>query len=129
MILLLDTSTAVCRITIVYDDGRERGAEWKADRQLARGLLAFLRDEIGRDDCTFQDLTGIGIMKGPGSFTGLRIGAAVANALASDLHIPIVGEAGSNWKEKSLRRLMSSESDKLILPDYGQAPKITKPKK
>lgn len=45
------------------------------------------------ESCGFKpaDITGIGITKGPGSFTGTRIGMATGKALAHSLEVPIVG--------------------------------------
>lgn len=42
--------------------------------------------------CTPGVLTGIELETGPGSFTGLRVGVAVANALAYALNIPVNGK-------------------------------------
>lgn len=39
-----------------------------------------------------QDLKGIEVEKGPGSFTGLRVGVSVANALGFSLGIPVNGK-------------------------------------
>ena len=89
MIILLDTSTMTCYLTIVQGDTR-RDVIWEAGRGLARGLLRFLDEQTGG----IHHISGIGIMRGPGSFTGLRIGCAVANTLAGELGIPIVGSSG-----------------------------------
>lgn len=124
MIILLDTSTPICRLTVVDDDTRTEH-EWQADRQLARGLLAYLRDNVG----DFHNLTGVGVMKGPGSFTGLRIGLTVANTIADDLGIPIVGETGKNWREMALNRLDLGENDQIVMPEYGSDAHITTPRK
>ena len=124
MIILLDTSTAICHLTIV-DGESSNNFDWEAGRTLARGLLAFIQEKVG----DVKNISGIGIMRGPGSFTGLRIGMAVANTLADGLGIPIVGETGDSWRESALGRLSSGEDDQVILPFYGGDAHITKPKK
>ena len=124
MIILLDTSTPTCRLTTV-DGESSNNFEWEAGRTLARGLLSFIQEKVG----DVKNISGIGIMRGPGSFTGLRIGVAVANTLADGLGVPIVGETGDSWRETALGRLSSGEDDQVILPFYGGDAHITKPKK
>ena len=128
MILLLDTSTPVCRVVLLEDDQRvER--EWQADRTLAKHLLKFLTELLAETGHTIHDLTGIGVMTGPGSFTGLRIGIAVCNTLADGLQIPIVGERGDEWQRQAVMRLRAGESDRIVLPHYGSLAHITTPRK
>ena len=124
MIILLDTSTVTCHLTTV-DGESSSNFEWEAGRTLARGLLAVIQEKVG----DVKNISGIGIMRGPGSFTGLRIGMAVANTLADGLGIPIVGETGDSWQESALGRLSFGEDDQVILPFYGGDAHITKPKK
>lgn len=128
MILLLNTSTRVCRLTLLEDDKRF-DAEWEADRELARGLLGYVETELGKQGETFADLTGLGVFKGPGSFTGLRIGLTVLNTLADALHIPIVGTTGDDWQEQARTRLERGENDRIVLPLYGSDAHITSPRK
>lgn len=128
MILLIDTSTPVCRMTFV-DGDRRLEQEWQADRTLAKNLLRYLTESLGEAGYVLNDLTGIGIMTGPGSFTGLRIGMAVCNTLADGLGIAIVGERGEQWREKALTRLLAGETDRVVLPYYGGEAHITKPRK
>lgn len=128
MIILLDTSTATCYLTVVTKAG-QRSAEWEAGRQLAGGLLEFLQTELEQSGTSWQDLKGIGIYSGPGSFTGLRIGHTVANTLADTLAIPIVGSKGEDWRSEALHRLASGQNDKIALPNYGGEANITKPRK
>lgn len=128
MILLLDTSTPTCRVTIL-SHGQIFKNEWQADRNLAKGLLGYLKDELMSTNAAFSDLTGIGVYSGPGSFTGLRIGITVANTIASSQDIQIVGETGDDWQEKAIKRLQDGESDNIVMPIYGSEAHITKPRK
>jgi tRNA threonylcarbamoyladenosine biosynthesis protein TsaB len=128
MKLLLDTSTPVCHLTLVDTEGRYE-YEWQADRTLADGLLGYVVDRLKEHQADLKTLTGIAVMKGPGSFTGLRIGLTVMNTLADALHIPIIGETGTNWHEAALKRLDNGEDDRLVMPEYGSAANITTPRK
>lgn len=128
MILLLDTSTPVCKLTLI--DGEWRYAnEWQADRELARGLLKYLHDQLQEHDKTFADLTGIGVFKGPGSFTGLRIGLTVLNTVADAQQIPIIGTLGDDWQQQALQKLQGGQNHHIVLPFYGRDAHITKPRK
>jgi tRNA threonylcarbamoyladenosine biosynthesis protein TsaB len=128
MIILLDTSTPECRLTLVDGDTRVDD-NWVADRTLADKLIGYLREQLSAQGKTWQDVTGIGVFKGPGSFTGLRIGLTVMNTIADSLEIPIVGESGDDWKEVALNRLKEGQNDKLVMPLYGRDANITKPRK
>ena len=127
MILLLDTSTPTCRLTLVSDV--ETVYEWEAGRGLAKDLLGFLEESLAKSGATFQDITGLGVFRGPGSFTGLRIGITVMNTPAQSLLIPIVGELEEDWKTKALNRLKSQQNDQIVLPEYGGEAHITTPRK
>ena len=110
MKMYLDTSSPV---TILKLD--DKTYEWESGRDLAEKLHEFLLGKLAENGATFEDLTEITFMSGPGSFTGLRIGAAVVNALAAELDIPLKNHKG--------------EQVQVILPDYGRPANITAPRK
>ena len=128
MIILLDTSTPVCRLTLVNGDERIHN-EWQADRTLAKHLLRYLHDQLAQQGKSFTDVTGIGVFQGPGSFTGLRIGMTVLNTIADAQAIPIVGTQGEDWQNEALVRLEAGKNDQMILPFYGSEAHITTPRK
>ena len=110
MNLYLDTSTPE---TILKLDDQEY--HWHSDRDLAEKLLQFIHDKLTENGKDWSDLTKITFMSGPGSFTGLRIGASVVNTLAHELDIPLYDHEGHQVK--------------IILPNYGRTANISKPVK
>lgn len=103
--------------------------KWHAHRQLSDTLLERIDELLARKKLTKSNLNGIVVYKGPGSFTGLRIGIAVANAVAWSRGIKIVGTGGDRWLQEGIKELLASKGDSQALPDYGQDPHITKQRK
>lgn len=128
MILLLDTSTPICKLTLVDGDWRYDDT-WEAARELAKGLLGYLQTQFEKNGKTWGDISGMVAFKGPGSFTGLRIGLTVLNTIADAQHIPIVGAQGETWQSDGLSRLSAGENDQIVLPEYGAEAHITQPRK
>lgn len=124
MILFLDTSDSVCKMWI--DD---KSYKWESGRGLAKGLLKYMKDCLAEDGKVFEDLTGLVFMVGPGSYTGLRIGATVMNTLADGLGIAIVGIKGGDWRSEGKKMLGSGKNQRIVLPEYGGVVNITTPKK
>jgi tRNA threonylcarbamoyladenosine biosynthesis protein TsaB len=128
MIILLDTSTPICKLTLIegnirFDD------EWQADRTLANGLLSYITKNLEKFGKTLNDISAIGVFEGPGSFTGLRIGLTVLNTIADSLAIPIVGGRGGMWQTDVIRKLDKGENDRIVMPFYGSEAHITAPRK
>ena len=110
MKLQLDPSTAQ---TVLRLDDQEY--LWDSGRTLARDLLKYIHDCLQEQGKDWQDLTEIQFFAGPGSFTGLRIGATVVNTLAEQLGIQLYNQRG--------------EKVDLIMPEYGRPANITPPRK
>jgi len=128
MIILLDTSTPVCKLTIITGDS-QNDYEWQSDRSLAKGLLGYIHEKLQVEGSDWSDITAIGVYEGPGSFTGLRIGLTVANTIADAQAIPIVGATGDDWKNEALNKINDGQDEKIVLPLYGSEANVTKPRK
>lgn len=128
MIILWNSAAMEVAMTLVNGEQRYE-YRWEANRTLARDMLKFLRDSLAEHDASFADVSGIGVFKGPGSFTGLRIGMTVLNTFARTQHVPIVGVMGEAWQSKALTRLEAGETDEIVLPEYGGEAHITAPRK
>lgn len=130
LILTIRTDKPEAEIGL-YENGRRVAYEtWLAHRQLAETIHSqiekVMRSSEGKD---LDSLDGIAVYKGPGSFTGLRIGLSVGNALAYSLNIPIEGATGEAWIRSALEELEKGGYRQIALPDYGAPVHITKPNK
>jgi len=114
----------------LYEDAKQLAyEEWEAHRQLSETIHIKIKEMLDSSSNSWQNVQGIVIYKGPGSFTGLRIGFSVANALAYAQNIPIVAMGGEDWAQQGIVDLQSGKNDKIALPEYGAPPHITQPKK
>jgi tRNA threonylcarbamoyladenosine biosynthesis protein TsaB len=102
---------------------------WHADRELSTTILGKIERLLKNNKKAFSDLEGIVAFKGPGSFTGLRIGLTVANTLAYGLRIPVIASEEEAWIQAGIKKIETGENDKMALPKYGREARITKPKK
>lgn len=128
-ILSLRTDKPEAEIGLYKDELELSYYKWSADRELSKTLLIKINEQLKLNNLELQDINGLLAYKGPGSFTGLRIGISALNALAYGLQIPIVSETSEDWIEKGRKRLSEGDNEKVALPEYGSLPHITKPKK
>src|SRR4051794_27131610 len=99
MILSIRTDKPEAEIGIFEDNKRLEYIKWQADRHLSSTLNFKINEILNKSSKSLKNIDGLVIFKGPGSFTGLRIGFSVANALAYSLQRPIVASAGDDWIE------------------------------
>lgn len=130
MILTLRTDKPLAELALLQSSGAVVAEyEWQAHRQLADTLLLKIKDLLESQYSTFEQLDAIAVFKGPGSFTGLRIGATVANALGYSLQKPVIGTSGDDWQQQAVKRFATGDFDAVVMPEYGAEAHITLPKK
>lgn len=88
MKLYIDTSNS--EKIVVGVDGKRFTAKARQDK--SQKLLPFIEEKLKEKGKDFRDISEIEVNTGPGSFTGLRVGVSVAQAIAWDLNIPINGK-------------------------------------
>lgn len=130
MILILKTGTEDNLLELRKLDGDIKFSKtWPASKLLSEELPGIIEDALGSLNLMFYDVSGVVVFKGPGSYTGLRIGITVVNAIADQVGALIIGETGDDWIEKGLERLQAGDKDQIVLPEYGGDANITKPRK
>lgn len=129
MILVLRTDSPKTYVAL-YKDGDEVAVkEWEAGRSLSDYLLQVIQDLCASKEVSMQDLQGVIVYEGPGSYTGLRIGISVANAIGYASNIPVVGVTGDDWISAGQSKLSEQQSFSPVTPQYGGDPHITQQKK
>ena len=129
LVLTIRTDKPEAEIGLYRDDKELVYKTWQAHRQLAETIHRTIQEVVESQGLTLHDIEGVVCFEGPGSFTGLRIGLTVGNALAEGLRVPIVATQGEQWRESGLRRLAEGHDDKVVLPLYGEEVRITTQKK
>ncbi len=113
----------------LFDDGKKIAEiKWEAHRELADTLLSKIKEILVNNNVADNEITGIIMHTGEGSFTGLRIGTTVANAMSYSLGVPIVATEGDNWISEGLGKITSSKPGDLVVPKYNAEPNISQPK-
>ena len=114
----------------LYDGDTELAYEiWHAHRELAESLhrkIATLLEAQGKG---WPDIQAVVAFQGPGSFTGLRIGLTVANAMAYAQSVPVVATQGDDWIADGIAALREGRNDRIVVPEYGGEANITLPRK
>lgn len=87
----LDLSSPYLALGLVHNGVATRWCE-NVRRDHAARVTSALDELLSHAGLTPKDLTGVTVGVGPGSYTGLRVGVAVAKGVARSLNIPLRGE-------------------------------------
>lgn len=128
LILTIRTDKPEAEIGLFANEQQLAYETWPAHRELAETIHLRIAELLKAEDYGLADIKGIVAFKGPGSFTGLRIGLSVANALAYSLGIPIVSTSGGSWVKAGIAGLKKGQDQSVALPEYGAPPHITPPR-
>ncbi len=91
-VLIIDTSDNKKIRVGLKDYDKEHIVERVLDKQKAQAVLPLINKLLKERKLTLKDISAIQVNPGPGSFTGLRVGIAIANTLGTFLQIPINGK-------------------------------------
>lgn len=113
IILHLETATTNCSVSISKDDEivvlKENNA---ASYSHSEQLHVFIKEALKEASLSFSDLDAVAISKGPGSYTGLRIGVSAAKGICFSLDIPLI----SIPTLQSMARQVDLKPGELVIP-------------
>ncbi len=91
MLLAVDTSNEWMGLA-VYDGEQVVGERaWKSGQHHTVELAPAIQELLASCNLTMKDITALGVAIGPGSFTSLRVGLALAKGIAFARNIPLIG--------------------------------------
>ena len=90
LLLHLETATTVCSVALSLDSKLLALEEVNAGYAHAENLVSFCETVLKKSGYTFSDLSAVAVSKGPGSYTGLRIGVSTAKGFCYALAIPLI---------------------------------------
>lgn len=132
MILYVDTTQNEIILAVADKSGKLIAKlSQKTDYNQSEVFLIALDKFLKKNKLKLSDIKKIMAVKGPGFFTGTRIGVTCANTLSFLLNVPILGVKSS---ESGIKDIISKNFQKItnkksILPIYSSQPNITKKKK
>jgi tRNA threonylcarbamoyladenosine biosynthesis protein TsaB len=91
MIICLETATNLCSVALCDSAGIVSLRESNELKSHASMLTVFIDEILKENGLRARDLEAIAVSKGPGSYTGLRIGVSVAKGIAYAASIPLIG--------------------------------------
>jgi tRNA threonylcarbamoyladenosine biosynthesis protein TsaB len=91
MIICLETATNLCSVALCDSAGVISLRESNESKSHASQVTVFIEEIFRENGIKATDLEAVAVSKGPGSYTGLRIGVSVAKGLAYGASIPLIG--------------------------------------
>jgi len=125
LILTIRTNEPIAEVALFEGTTQLATNSWEGKRLLARTIHRHIDDLLKSQNKQLSDIQGIVGFRGPGSFTGVRIGLTVVDTLAYSLNVPIVGAMGDEWASQGIARLQHGENDKIAMPYYDKGAHIT----
>jgi len=114
LILNIETATTVCSASISDKEKVIAYKELNGGYTHAENLHVYIKEIIKEAAIDFDQLDAIAVSKGPGSYTGLRIGVSAAKGLAYALEIPLISVDTLQIMTKAA--LFETESESVYCP-------------
>ena len=90
LILNIETSTEVCSVALAKNGKLLFKKESVEGMNHSRMLTVFIEEIFAENNIQINTIDAVAVSKGPGSYTGLRIGVSVAKGLCYGLNIPLI---------------------------------------
>ena len=119
-ILLIETSTALCSTALAEDGVITAYRESSAPKAHASLTAVFVQEMLAERGITLSDCDAVCVSKGPGSYTGLRVGVSTAKGLCFGADKPLlaVGTLDTLVAQAVADRSLNVNSDPVVTADH-----------
>ncbi len=90
MILSIETGGEICSVALSENDKLISLRESDGGQNHAQDVALFIQEILHENSISCKDLKAVAVSKGPGSYTGLRIGVSVAKGICYGANIPLI---------------------------------------
>jgi len=112
-ILAIDTATEACSAAL-WDNGNLFAHFEECPREHTQRILPLVKQMLDQGNTTLTELNALAFGRGPGSFTGVRIGIGIAQGLALGANLPMIGVstlatmAQGAWRQTGATRVLAA---------------------
>jgi tRNA threonylcarbamoyladenosine biosynthesis protein TsaB len=90
LILYLETATKICSVALANDDKLLSLRETAVSNSHSELITVFIQEVLGEAGVNVNEIDAVAVSKGPGSYTGLRIGVSTAKGICYSLDKPLI---------------------------------------
>lgn len=90
VVLCIETATTICSVAVFSNEDMLGYQEYRIDKSHSNLLPAIIQSTLEGASLGKPDISAVAVSEGPGSYTGLRIGASIAKGLCYSLNVPLI---------------------------------------
>lgn len=118
IILIIETSTEICSVSLSEEGKLIDSIESDEGQNHARLVTVFAEDLLSRNKVNSGELAAVAVSKGPGSYTGLRIGVSAAKGICYAAGIPLIAigtlEAMAKYVSQNMTGINFQEQKEIL---------------
>jgi len=116
LILNIETSTTICSVSLAKDGKKIIGKESNEKNAHSKILTVFIEDVFKEAKLQVKDIDAVAVSKGPGSYTGLRIGVSAAKGIAYGAGKPLISVSTLLNMTWGAKQILKADKEDLFCP-------------
>jgi len=115
-LLYIETATEVCSVALSKGEKIVASVCSNKGNSHTEHLFSFIEEVLAKSKCKISDINGVVLSIGPGSYTGLRIGASAAKGICYALNVPLIAISTLQSIVYGVKNQQNNEQNVLFCP-------------